>query len=422
MRHPFQFFRSFLARRHTVRAHFWQTLANYTQTAGGMLIGILLARMLSPAVFGEFVLITSLITFLMIPLSFSPAQLLVSDCGRTPQLFERVMGMTWLVTACKLLTLLCYIVWALINNDLQAACVGLLVGLPTALSDWANVIKSDLEGRGLFKPNFIVQIVQVSTHAGVTIGLVWAGWGIYGLALGGFAAFLPSMAVYLASTDRRFTAARFDKKIFWEQFRSGFWLWLSQTSEALFSRIDKIFLGLKGTNSDLGYYNRALNFAPVSQMALNSLLANATVVGLAKQTSVRDRNRLFLKTSFIVFTGAVANWAVWWWFSDPLVVWIFGNQWAGAIECFEAFSWLSLAYGIVYLPTTMLLAKRRYRDLALCRLGGLILFMILLYCLYLTGEVTAVHVAYSFLTALFVMGSLIGYMTKKKSPDEIISA
>lgn len=403
-----------------LRAHFWQTLANYTQAAGGMLLGILLARMLSPAVFGEFVLISSIVLFLMTPLSFSPAQLLVSDYGRTPQLFERVMGMTWLVTATKIIALCGFMVWALYRNDLRVACVGLLVGLPTALSDWTNVLKSDLEGKGLFKPNFIAQIMQIATHASVSISLVWLGWGIYGLALGTFVAFITTVVVYLASTDRRIITGRFDKEVFVNQFREGFWLWLSQVCEGLFSRVDKLFLGLKSTDANLGYYNRAINFAPISQMALNSLMTNAAVVGLSKQSSPRRRNRLFFKTCFIVFAGAVANWAVWWWFSDPLVVWIFGAQWAGAIEGFEAFSWLSLAYGIVYLPSTMLLAKQRYRELSLSRLGGLILLAILLYLLLVNNMVNVVSVAYSFLAALLVMGSVIGYMAMQQSPREII--
>jgi O-antigen/teichoic acid export membrane protein len=80
-------FRQVLARRQNIRAHFWQSLANYTQAGGGMLLGIVLARLLEPSVFGEFVSITASLGFLMIPVSFSTAQLLVSDAGKTPDLF-----------------------------------------------------------------------------------------------------------------------------------------------------------------------------------------------------------------------------------------------------------------------------------------------------------------------------------------------
>jgi len=387
-----------------------------------MLLGIVLARLLEPAVFGKFIMIHASLMALMIPVSFSTSQLLISDAGKTPDLFSRVLGMSILVSLCKFFLLICFILFSIWMGDRQAAIVSAIIGLPVILTDYIYTLKNDLEGHGDFKPNFLVQFADLAAHASVALPLVWMGWGIYGLALGGCAGFIPQALLYFWLSGRRFVKPTFDISVIRNQLQFGIWLWLSQISEGFFSRVDKIFLGLKGTTTDLGYYNRALNFAPISQMALNSLMANATVVGLAKQTSVKERNRLFFKTSSIVFSGAIANWALWWWFSDPLVVWIFGSQWAGAIECFEAFSWLSLAYGIVYLPSTMLLAKRRYRELALGRLGGLILLIVLLFCLYLKGEVTAAHVAYSFLAALFVMGFFIGYMAIKKSPNEVVSA
>jgi len=375
-----------------------------------MLIGILLARMLSPAIFGEFVLITSLITFLMIPLSFSPAQLLVSDCGRTPQLFERVMGMTWLVTACKLLTLLCYIVWALINNDLQAACVGLLVGLPTALGDWANVIKSDLEGRGLFKPNFIVQIVQVSTHAGVTIGLVWAGWGIYGLALGGFAAFLPSMAVYLASTDRRMTEASLNKKIFCDQFRSGFWLWLGGVSASWFSRVDKLLLGHWGGDTQLGLYNRATNYGPISHIALNSLMTNATVRALAGKKNSTEKKRLFFRTMGIVLAGGIANGLFWWILAEPLVPLIFGEQWREAIPSFQILGWLGVPYLLVYGSSTVLLAEKKFAAYAIIQSLGVLLLAGSLLGLSNFISINSITTSLAFIISMTGCGTLMTVM------------
>lgn len=387
-----------------------------------MLLGIVLARLLDPAVFGKFIMIHASLMVLMIPFSFSTSQLLISDAGKTPDLFSRVLGMSILVCFCKFFLLICFILFNIWTGDRESAIVCAIIGVPVILADYIYTLKNDLESRGAFKPNFLVQFTDLGAHASVAIPLIWNGWGIYGLALGGFAGFIPQALLYFWLSGRRLVKPTFGVSAIRNQFQFGIWLWLSQTSEGLFSRVDKIFLGLKGTITDLGYYNRAMNFAPISQMALNSLMANATVVGLAKQTSAKERNRLFFKTSAIVFAGAIANWAVWWWFSDPLVVWIFGNQWAGAIECFEAFSWLSLAYGIVYLPSTLLLAKRRYRELALCRLGGLLLLVVLLCYLYLGAGVTAARVAYSFLAALFVMGTSIGYMAIKKTPDEIVPA
>ncbi len=376
-------------------------------------MGIVLARMLNPTVFGEFVLITALITFLMIPLSFSPAQLLVSDCGRTPELFERVMGITWLVTAGKILALTGYIIWSLSRKDLQAACVGLLVGLPTALSDWINVIKSDLEGRGLFKPNFIVQILQVTTHACVTIGLVWAGWGIYGLALGGLAALLPSLAVYLASTDRSITFASLDKRVFIDQFCSGFWLWLGGVSANWFSRVDKLLLGHWGGDTQLGLYNRATNYGPISHIALNSLMTNATVRALAEKKNLNEKKKIFFCTMAIVLAGGLANGLFWWIGAEPLVPIIFGEQWRAAIPSFQILGWLGLPYLLVYGSSTVLLAEQKFATYAIIHALGLMILAGSLLWIAKSMSINAINTSLAFIFSMTSCGALMTLIALK---------
>jgi len=376
-------------------------------------MGIILARMLNPTIFGEFVLTTALIAFLMIPLSFSPAQLLISDCGRTPDLFERVMGMTWLVTAGKLLALAGYIVWALSRKDLQTACVGFLVGLPTALGDLTNVIKSDLEGRGFFKPNFIVQTLQVATHACVTICFVWAGWGIYGLALGGFAAFLPSIAVYLASTDRSMIIARLDKKIFIEQFHSGFWLWVGGISAGWFSRVDKLLLGHWGGDTQLGLYNRATNYGPISHIALNSLMTNATVRALAEKKNLNEKKKLFFRTMGIVLAGGLANGLFWWILAEPLVPIIFGEQWRAAIPSFQILGWLGVPYLLVYGSSTVLLAEKKLAAYAIIHALGLIILAASLLWISKSMLINSVNASLAFVFSMATCGALMTLIALK---------
>ena len=403
-------FKQTLNAHSNLRSHLWQTSANYTQTAGGMLVGILLARMLSPAVFGEYVLITAIILFLLTPLSFSPAQLLVSDRGRTPQLFERVMGMTWLVTGGKLVVLFGFVVWALSRNNFQTACVGLLVGLPAALSDWTNVIKSDIEGRGLFRPNFVVQIVQVSTHACVTIGLVWAGWGIYGLAVGGFVGFLPSAAVYLALTERHVTQGSLNTGIFFDQLRSGFWLWLGSVSATWFSRVDKLLLGHWGGDTQLGLYNRATNYGPVSHIALNSLMTNATVQALAGKKTLAEKKRLFSRTMGIVLAGGTANGLFWWILAEPLVPMIFGEQWRTAIPSFQILGWLGVPYLFVYGSSTVLLAEKKFAAYAIIQFLGVLLLTASLFVVSKFISLDSLTTSLVFISSMACCGALMTAM------------
>lgn len=398
-------FRAMLGRRHTVRAHFWQTLANYSQTGGALVIGIILARMLQPEVFGEFVMVSSVLAFVMIPLSFSPAQLLVSDCGRTPSLFGRVMGTTWVIVAVKLLALAAFTAWALAHSDTREAVVGLLVGVPMVLSDWVGALRADFEGNGEFKPNFVAQFSQVFTTAVCTVALVWAGWGVYGLAAGSFLGFIPQLGSYLALTRRHSFRVEIDRASIAGQFRVGFWLWLGGVSAAWFYRIDKIMLGRFGGDTQLGLYNRAFNYGPISHLALDSLMTNATVRAISSQDSAARKRSALLKPMGIAICGGVLNGLFWWLCAGAVVPFVFGPQWQPAVPAFRWLGWLSLAYVFSNGVSTAMLAQKQFRQLALVRLFGVLVLTAALGLLAWRGAaMTAQAVALAILFSSALVG------------------
>jgi O-antigen/teichoic acid export membrane protein len=371
-------FRDFLGRRHNVRAHFWQTLANYTQSGGGMLLGIVLARLLEPSVFGEIIAINATLMFLMIPASFSTAQLLVSDAGKTPDLFPRVLRMAIAVSAFKFLILMGFLAFNLAWGNLQTSLVGVIVGLPMVLADLINTLKSDLEGRGFFKPNFLVQGADLFAHGTVAVTLVWNGWGIYGLALGGLAGFIPQASLYLLLSDRKLAIPRFGLNEFRRQFRTGFWLWLGSVTSSWFSKIDKIFLGYFANATQLGYYNRAMNYGPVSHILLNSFMTNATIRSLADKNTSQEKACLFLKISSLVISAGLINGIFWYLLAPLLVPWIFGTQWLGAVPAFQILGWMGIPYFMVFGSSTVLYAEKKFRVIALVHTAGLLLLSFLL--------------------------------------------
>jgi O-antigen/teichoic acid export membrane protein len=407
-------FRSALQRRDNVRAHLWQSLANYSQSVGGLALGIVLARMLQPDVFGELVAISALLGFMMVPLSFSAAQILVRDGGRTKGLFDRVMGLVWVISAAKLFVLGAYITWSLFSGEFSRATVATLVGVPLALADWLSVIRSDLEGRGLFKPNLYVQVSGLAAYGVVAVGFVYAGYGIYGLALGGLAAFLSSIVCYLSYTDRRLTQGKLGIHIFREQFSFGLWLWIHHIASGWFSRIDKLFLANFSGDTQLGYYNRALSFGPISHLALNSLLTNATVRGLASTTGRFEKQRLFYRTIAVVLLGGVVNGVFWWLYAPALVPFIFGPQWAEAVPAFTILGWLSLAYVFSEGAGTVLLAEGQYQTIALVRVLGIGILLFLLTLAAWHDTLDAVTVSTSFLLSTFLMGLVMSYFALQR--------
>jgi len=366
------------ARRHNVKAHFWQTLANYCQGGGGLVMGVILARMLEPQVFGQYAMVAALVSFLMIPLSFSAAQLLVSDAGKTEALFAQVMGATWLVVGLKATALAICSLWLFYSQGLTSGVVCALVGIPMVFADWIGAIRSDLEGRSEFRPNFNVQFTQVITTGIISILLVYLGFGIYGLAVGPLFGFIPALLIYLRSAKSNPFRAQFSRAVIRKQFRVGFWLWLGSVCAAWFTRIDKLAVGRFGSDAQLGYYNRAFNYGPVSHILLDSLMTNVTVRAIAVSASPRLKLLSLAKPMLIATFGGLLNGLLWWHFADRLVPCIFGMQWTPSVRAFQWLGWLSLAYVFANGMTTALLAEKRFRELAYMRFGALALLASLL--------------------------------------------
>ena len=136
------------------------------------------------------------------------------------------------------------------------------------------------------------------------------------MALGGLAGFIPQASLYLLLSNRKFVIPKFGLNEFSQQFQAGFWLWLGSLTSSWFSKIDKILLGHFGNATQLGYYNRAMNYGPVSHVLLNSLMTNATIRGLAAKDTSQEKAYLFLKTSTLVISAGVLN-GIFWYFMAP---------------------------------------------------------------------------------------------------------
>ena len=59
----------------------------------------------------------------------------------------------------------------------------------------------------------------------------------------------------------------------------SFWIWINYMCLTIFNRADKVLLGRFTSAADLGYYNRAVNYTPISFMALGALASSPAIAG-----------------------------------------------------------------------------------------------------------------------------------------------
>lgn len=401
--HYVQRFRSILARRHNVRAHFWQSLSNYTQQFTGLVLSVILARLLTPEDFGEFAYVTSVIGLFLLPASWSLAAQVVSEISTHPEIVSDALWVSRKIFLARFVLAIAacgFLWWA---HSPKSVLLGIIVAAPLVAGEFITVLRAMLEGRGQFKINFYDSLIVAAFTACIGLPAAWLGAGVWALAAPAIPLFLAQMTLFTKSTRLGiFSTSPPSGRSY---FQSGLNLWIASMGEGALVRADKFLLGKFSTMASLGDYNRAYNYAPLSARMMNSLLTNATISGLTRAADGKHRRWLLIKCAALLAVGGLLNFAVFWWFSADFVPWIFGPQWVSAIPVFEAMAPLSLVISFAYLPTCVILAKRRYRLLAATRIATLVAFLAC--ALWLGSDLNAVKMAWLLQGALILQGSLL---------------
>lgn len=394
-----------LLNRPNFLAHFWQSLANYIQTIGGLGLGVVLARILQPTDFGQFAYAQALVLLAQQPVNWNLSQaLLATRCQNVGLVSEAWHLETW-VSSMKVLITLAMGTFFFLANDLTLALLVLVCGFPPAINGFTNLLRSELDSIGNFKPHFISSILTIAVSILIGVPLALNGFGPLALALPGLPLLILQPLLYRILTPLDLPRAMRLARVSLAPLRSGFSLWLCTASEHAIFRFDKALLGKFTNPQHLGNYNRAYGYAPISHFALSSLYTNPTVAALGRKPDWQTKKILLTKHLSILIPAGIANAAFWWFFSDPVVPLVFGSQWTSAIPVFQAMATLSLCMAAYYLPAAYLFHTRDFLALGLIRLT--VVLAMLATGLFLNNQLTAPIMAYLLQASLLTTSILL---------------
>jgi O-antigen/teichoic acid export membrane protein len=363
--------------KNELQGHVWQSLATYVQQGFGFILGIILARLLSPAEFGQYAYAFAVTTLLMMPFTWSLGPVLVTDGGKTPFLFQRTLSFTCGVVLIRVLAVSLLVSYFAVKKEWAMAGLCFLIGTFEAIREIVTVFMCDVNGKGNFRRNFYAEVASVSAAFLFSISAAALGWGSYSLVLPAITSVICYGVIFRWGDPR----ACFCRPA-WEeikpQLRQGFWLWLNNMAQIVSLRLDNWFVGrFLGVNS-LGNYNRAFNYAPLSHHLLSSLTGNPALVGLSQASEPKLRQRLLLRISMMLLFAGSVNAVILWVWADPLVIWVFGSQWKEAGPLFRAFATLGLCLAFWNLSVTLLFSTQDYKSAGVVRLLGSALLLGLL--------------------------------------------
>jgi O-antigen/teichoic acid export membrane protein len=399
----FRRFREMLARRRNLRAHFWQSAANYSQQAFGLVLGVALARLLTPEIFGEFTYITAVMGVFLLPASWSLSSQIVAEIRVKRDIVTDALHFSRRIVAARFALFVAAVAFLWATRDTQAALLGVVIGLPLVGSEFVQVLRSAAEGARNFQINFYDSVIAGLGMAVLAIPAALFGLGVWALAVPAIPLFVIQLILFSKFTRQSLLPSTPPSGHSYA--RSAGALWIANVCEATFTKADKLFLGQFSTMSSLGDYNRASNYAPLAARAFNSLLSNAAVASYVHAPSLEARRSILWKSSLLLFVAGSLNFLAFRWLSEPLVPLIFGKQWTSAIPVFEALAPLSLCMAFALVPATLLLADHRYRALASCRVLALGAF--LLAAFLWRRDLDAVTMAILFQAGLVLQGFLL---------------
>lgn len=328
-------------KRRTLSSLFWKFLERGGVAVGALVVQIVLARLLTPEDFGALalMLVFVLIGTVFAVSGFNTALVQVKDLDEAD--FDTVF---WI--SCVVATVLWIALFVAapavseafslprMTNPLRA------MGALFLLNSFYAVLTADVQRNLLFKRTFKAGILAL-VAAGVTgIGSALCGAGLWALVIYQLVNVSVASLVLFAQTDwrPRFRFSPGRAKIL---FRFSWKLLVSALLDTAYQSLTDIIIGRQFSAASLGMVSQGKKYpqavASVLDGAIQPVMLSAVARGQDNLVSAKNLVRRALKTSCLVVVPLMTFLAV---TADPLVRWLLGEKWVGAVLFFQMYCFI----------------------------------------------------------------------------------
>ena len=388
---------------HQVKSAFvWSALERFVQQGVQLAIGVLLARLLSPADFG---------VVGMLSVFFATASA-CAETGFGSALVQRSQLSEDDTTSCFYLNIAAGVVFAGLlclvsplaasfyeTPILQPMLCALSLQLVFA-SFW--IVQDALRSRALdFRTLALVSWIATLVAGATAIGLAWARWGVWSLvAMAVIRSLMGTLLLYMYRPWWPRGQFRWSVIRSFLPFSSR--MLLVGLLEALFRNLHTVVIGKLYSPAELGYFTRAQQFAETPSQSLTAVVARVSFPYFSRikddRNTVRMRLRQFIRlTATVHFPLMVAMAAV----APSLVPALLTDKWVGCIHLLQVLSLVGLLYPLHAFHVRMLSALGR-NDLLLR--VDIIKRVVFIFALVVTAPLGVFHMT----VGLFV-GSCVAY-------------
>lgn len=342
-------------RQKTVSGFIWSFIDNFSKLGITFLIGIILARLLTPREYGLIGMLSIFIAIsqVFIDFGFTEALIRKKECSQadysTVFYFNLVVGI--------ILYLVLFLTASYVSsffNEPQLKLIIRIIGLGLIIESLTIVQRTDLTKRIDFKLQTKISMIA-STISGI-IGIVMAftGFGVWSLvykSLTGIA--ITSFLLWIWNKWK--PSLEFSKDSFREMFSFGSKLLVSGVINTIYRNIYLLIIGKYFSAAELGFYTRAEQFTNLPSTNINNIVQRVSYPVLS---TIQDDipklkmvyKRLIKNTMLISFISMIGLAAI----AKPLVLTLIGAKWLQSAVYIQLLAFVGMLYPLHSLNLNML--------------------------------------------------------------------
>ena len=344
----------------TVSGLIWSFVDTMAGQGISLIVGIILARLLSPREFGLIGMITVFIAVSesFINSGFSSALIRKKDCTDTD--YSTVFYFN-LVTG-AIFYLLLFISAPAISgffNEPELKAVLQVMGIVLIIDSFTIIQKTILTKRIDFKLQAKISVIASTVSGIVAIIMAFSGFGVWALvAQRVINQGLNSLFLWIWNRWKPLLV--FSIKTFKELFGFGSKLLLSGLIDTIYRNVYYLIIGKFFSAQELGFYSRADGFKNLPSQNLNTIVSRVTYPVLSSIQDdiprLRDNYQKLIRTiMFITFILMLGMAAV----AEPMIHTLIGAKWEPAIIYLQMLCFVGMMYPLQALNLNMLQVQGR---------------------------------------------------------------
>lgn len=347
-------------KKKTVKGVAWTSLNQVVSLGFGFIIGVILARLLSPSDYGLLAMIGvfNAIAMAFVNSGFSNALVrkpdLTEDDNTTAFSFNIVVavvmvGVIWLIAP---------FVAKFYNKPILCSLLR-VEGFLLILSSFKIVQNTQLSRALNFKAKMIINVTSQVIAGVVAIFAAYQGFGVWSLIIQHFVSSITSLVLLWIISPWR-PRGKWNKLSFKYLWGYGSKLLASGLLDTIYTNIYPIVIGKFYSAADLGQYTRANGYAAMPSQGLTGVLQQVTFPVLSQIQEDDSRlassyRRMLRFTVFLVFPIMIGMAVL----AYPLVISLVTDKWAQCVPYLQIICFASMWYPVHAINLNLLQVKGR---------------------------------------------------------------